>query len=1708
MGTAGLGLVLGGLFVVGCGCLPWWCRVVCHGACWRVVLRVCPAWPACGSRSLPGRAVAQARGHSVSLAGPFGSMAGLVGARLWPGARQWGVCTFLEGGVGSSPLAFRALSLCPFSPACPACLPSSHPLGWPWLDGWCWWSVWVFLSCRAAWPGFVLGAGCSCGLPCRVYGALGLLAPVHRRACPVCGVACAVSWAAWLLFTGVRALCVALRVRCPGPPGSCSPACTPCVWCCVYGVLGLLGPVHRCARSVCGVVCTVSWASWVLFTGVRALCVVLCVRCPGPPCSCSPVCTLCVWCCVFGVLGLLAPVHRCVRSVCGVACTVSWASWLLFTGVHALCVVLRVRCPWPPGSCSPACTFCVWGCVYGVLGLLAPVHRFARPVCGVVGAMSWAAWLLFTGVHALCAVLCARCPGPLGSCAPVCLLWCAVSCVRCPWPLGSGSPPCTLCVRCRVRGLLGLLAPFCWCARVVCVVLRVWCPATLGSWSPVLRCAAMCVVFGVRCCVCGVLGRLAPVHRCARCVCGVACTVSWASWLLFTGVHALCVVLRVRCPGPPGSCSPVCALCVWCCVHGVLGRLAPVHRCARSVCGVVCTVSWASWLLFTGVHALCVVLRVHCPGPLGSCPRVCTLCVWCCVYGVLGLLAPVQRCARSVCGVACTVSWASWLLFTGVHVLCVGLRVRCSGPPGSCSPVCTPCVWCCGCDVLGRLAPVHRRARSVCGVVCAVSWAAWLLCTGVPALVCCVLCTVSGAPWLWFPSVHALCAVSCAWSPGPFGPLLLVCSCGVCCVACVVSCDTWFVFSGVVVCCGVCGVWCAVLRVRCPGPLGPCSPVCALCVWCCVYGVLGLLAPVHGRARPVCGVACTVSWASWLLFTGVRALCVVLCARCPGSLGSCSPVCAFCVWCCVYGVLGLLAPVHRCAGSVCGVVCTVSWASWLLFTGVRALCVVLRVHCPGPLGSCSPVCTLCVWCCVYGVLGLLAPVHRCARSVCGVACTVSWASWLLFTGVHVLCVVLRVRCPGPPGSCSPVCTPCVWCCGCGVLGRLAPVHRRARSVCGVVRALPWAAWLLCTGVPALVCCVLCTVSWAPWLWFPSVHALCAVSCAWSPGPFGPFLLVCSCGVCCVACVVSCDTWFVFSGVVVCCGVCGVRCAVLRVRCPGPLGPCSPVCALCVWCCVYGVLGLLAPVHGRARPVCGVACTVSWASWLLFTGVRALCVVLCARCPGSLGSCSPVCAFCVWCCVYGVLGLLAPVHRCARSVCGVVCTVSWASWLLFTGVRALCVVLRVHCPGPLGSCSPVCTLCVWCCVYGVLGLLAPVHRCARSVCGVACTVSWASWLLFTGVHVLCVVLRVRCLGPPGSCSPVCTPCVWCCGCSVLGRLAPVHRRARSVCGVVRALPWAAWLLCTGVPALVCCVLCTVSCAPWLWFTGVHALCAVSCAWSPGPFGPFLLVCSCGVCCVACVVSSDTWFVVSGVAVCCGVCGVRCAVLRVRCPGPPGPCSPVRTPGVWCCVGGVLGRLAPVHRCACAVCCAVCLVSWASWLPVTGVPVLCVARCVRCPGPLGSRSPVCPCGVCCVACSVSGASWLLFTGVLCACSVFSVLCAVSPGHVAPVHRCACSVCCVVCVVWVWVCARVCHTVLVAFSVAPKSRRRRCIHGSDTVGNAASYSLLGFWPTRRPASYEVLLILPVLDSLILATPKSKRVLLHAWRCMLFTPWFVYSL
>ena len=177
----------------------------------------------------------------------------------------------------------------------------------------------------------------------------------------------------------------------------------------------------------------------------------------------------------------------------------------------------------------------------------------------------------------------------------------------------------------------------------------------------------------------------------------------------------------------------------------------------------------------------------------------------------------------------------------------------------------------------------------------------------------------------------------------------------------------------------------------------------------------GALLPTQGQASTT--LVSAVSWATWLQFTGVLAQCVVLGLRCPGPLGSSSPLCSLGALCRVCGVLALLALFHRCARSACCVACAVSCATWHLFTVVHARCVVLHVRCPGLLGSCSPVWSFGLLCCVCGVLGHLAPVHGCVCSACCVACAVSSASWPRFTGAHAQCVVLRVRCPGPRGSC-------------------------------------------------------------------------------------------------------------------------------------------------------------------------------------------------------------------------------------------------------------------------------------------------------------------------------------------------------------------------------------------------------------------------------------------------------------------------------------------------------------------------------------------------------------------------------------------------------------------------------------------------------------------------------------------------------------------
>ena len=172
--------------------------------------------------------------------------------------------------------------------------------------------------------------------------------------------------------------------------------------------------------------------------------------------------------------------------------------------------------------------------------------------------------------------------------------------------------------------------------------------------------------------MCGVLVHLAPVQQCACSVCFFACAVSWATWLLFTGAPARCVALPLRCPGPLGSCSPVCPLGVLLCVRGVLGHVGPVHRCARSVDSVARAVFWAPWLLFTGVSAQWFVLRVRCPRPLGSCSPVCSLCVLC-----FGLRVRCCVCGASLRGAHSSIRTAAVRSRQGLGTL--RARTRLSG---------------------------------------------------------------------------------------------------------------------------------------------------------------------------------------------------------------------------------------------------------------------------------------------------------------------------------------------------------------------------------------------------------------------------------------------------------------------------------------------------------------------------------------------------------------------------------------------------------------------------------------------------------------------------------------------------------------------------------------------------------------------------------------------------------------------------------------------------------------------------------------------------------------------------------------------------------------------------------------------------------------------------------------------------------------------
>ena len=242
-----------------------------------------------------------------------------------------------------------------------------------------------------------------------------------------------------------------------------------------------------------------------------------------------------------------------------------------------------------------------------------------------------------------------------------------------------------------------------WTCSTVCQLVSLcWVCGVLHLLAPVYGCA--CSV----CCVCGVLGDLSPVHRCAGLVCCVARPVSLATWLLFTGMRAWCAV---------------CAVCL------------------------------AIWLLFTGVPSRCVVCRVRCPWPLGSCATLCIFSVRRCVCGVLGHLAPVHPCARSV---VCVCNVLGQLAFVQGSVR---LACWCLWRLGSCLCAAFCIVWCAFVNRLWFLlvpCVLACPTRFWCGM-CSPRWSlvlgAWF----------CAL-VVAGRVPLWCASWPRFCAPCLVWS--------------------------------------------------------------------------------------------------------------------------------------------------------------------------------------------------------------------------------------------------------------------------------------------------------------------------------------------------------------------------------------------------------------------------------------------------------------------------------------------------------------------------------------------------------------------------------------------------------------------------------------------------------------------------------------------------------------------------------------------------------------------------------------------------------------------------------------------------------------------------------------------------------------------------------------------------------------------------------
>ena len=728
--------------------------------------------------------------------------------------------------------------------------------------------------------------------------------------------------------------------------------------------------------------------------------------------------------------------------------------------------------------------------------------------------------------------------------------------------------------------------------------------------------------------------------------------MSSASWLLFTGAPARCVVLRVRCPGPPGSCSPVCPLGVLFCVCGVVGLLASVHRCAHSVCCFACAVSWASWLLSTGAPARCVVLRVRCPGPPGSCSPVRPLCVLC---GVLLCGASLRGAHSSIRTAAVRSRQGLGTLRTHTRPSRPRLFVAGRGWVPSGRALVHPDGGCSEPAGAGYPPGAHSSIRTAAGV---------------RVLALCGRVGRAGLPGaLWCASPFPLAALSfCfAWPPpGCGGPPLPRC----CCRSLLPCAPLFFFFSS------------PLARPRCPR-LSPFSGSSCPGPWRCVLVVL------LGPSLPgsPCALASFVSPAwplaalRWFLPPPPPPLlCLAVFVASAGCLGvfflsSSSSMRARCLWLSLVSGPGCPGP-RRCA---------LFALLAFRFSALRALSP-LSCFPPGrsllPGGCCppppfplclavfvaaAPCCVPCaVLCCVSLGAVLRRAAARCVARCCAVVCCVAL---LRSFGAAACCAVPSgaARRPGalcsaalcfavfPRAVCSVLCVFCrgavvravvrrsALCCVCpGVLCCAFPV---LSALCGAV--------LRCAGALALCCSCGACCCWRLVLWCAAVCCAVSFGVPWcGTGSGGPWFSAVGAFRCRCPCLAawSASLWLVWfavvpcfpvsCSVVLCCRL--VLCSCALLSCCGAVGACFALLWPVVLCCVVLLVGCAVLVPG------GGVCVL----WCSFTrAVRSLSSPLCAlRCLAVLAvvSCLPVLCAVALCC---------RVVLCCRallSLCGAVC----------------------------------------------------------------------------------------------------------------------------------------------------------------------------------------------------------------------------------------------------------------------------------------------------------------------------------------------------------------------------------------------------------------------------------------------------------------------